>query len=1279
MRETAAKRIYSNRLWQVTGVLLLLAGVTFLTSCQGFSTAKAATQPTQSQAGTLSLNSASLDFGSVTAGTSKTLTVTATNTGTASVTVSSASISSQYFSLSAPTLPIAILTNQSVPITFAFTPNAAGSFNATVSVTSNATNTPATFSLTGTGVAASGQLALSSASENFGNVTVGSNQALSETVTNTGGSSITISQVGISGTGFALSGITAPMTLTAGQSASFSVTFAPQTAASATGNVTITSNAPTPTLTIPLSGAGVAAGALGSNPTSLSFGSVTIGSKQSLSETVTNTGGSSVTISQVGVSGAGFTLSGITTPATLTAGQSATFTVTFTPASAGTVNGSVTVTSTAPNPTLTLPLSATGVAPGALGSNPTSLSFGNVTVGSNQSLSETITNTGGTSVTISQVGISGTGFTLSGITAPVTLTSGQSATFSATFTPASAGSASGNITITSNASNPTLTIPLSGAGVTPGLLTPNPATLGFGSVIVGSKQALSETIINSGGSSVTISQVGISGTGFTLSGIAAPVTLTAGQSVSFSATFTPGSTGSVSGNVTITSTASNPTLTIPLSGTGVAPGALGSSPSSLGFGNVTLGGNQSLSETLTNTGASSVTISQVGVTGTGFSLSGITAPVTLTAGQSTTFTVTFTPQSAGSASGSLTITSTASNPTLTIPLSATGVTPGTVGSNPASLSFGNVTVGSNQSLSETVTNTGGTSLTISQVGISGAGFSLTGITAPVTLTAGQSASFSVTFTPASAGSVTGNITITSNASNPSLTIPLSATGVTPGALGSNPTSLSFGSLTVGSNKSLSETVTNTGGSSVTVSQVGVSGAGFSLSGITAPVTLAAGQSTSFTVTFTPGSAGSISGTVTITSTAPTLNIPLSGTGVAPGTLGSNPTSLGFGNITVGSNQSLSETVTNTGGSSVTISQVGISGAGFSLTGITAPLTLTAGQSASFSVTFAPQSSAGASGNLTITSNASNPTLTIPVSGTGIAPGTLGSSPTSLTFGSITVGNNQSLAETVTNTGGSSVTISQVGISGTGFSLTGITAPVTLTAGQSTSFTVTFTPQSAAAASGNVSITSNASNPTLTIPVSGTGTAAAGTLTVNPTTLGLGSVVVGTSGMASGSLTASGANVTVTAASSNNSVFSLGGLALPVTIPAGQSASFTVTFSPQVSGAASGSLTFTSNAQPTTATEALTGTGTPAPVHTVSLSWNASTSPNISGYNIYRAVFTTSCGSLAKINTVLNPTTLYTDTAVVDGTAYCYATTAVNSSNQESGYSNIASDVQIPAP
>ena len=197
---------------------------------------------------------------------------------------------------------------------------------------------------------------------------------------------------------------------------------------------------------------------------------------------------------------------------------------------------------------------------------------------------------------------------------------------------------------------------------------------------------------------------------------------------------------------------------------------------------------------------------------------------------------------------------------------------------------------------------------------------------------------------------------------------------------------------------------------------------------------------------------------------------------------------------------------------------------------------------------------------------------------------------------------------------------------------------------------------------------------------GTGTAAAGQLTVTPTALSLGSVVVGTSGTASGSLTASDANVTVTAAaSSNNAVFTVGGLSLPTTIPAAQSASFSVTFSPQTTGVATATLTFTSNAQTSMTTATVTGTGTAAPTYSVSLSWAASPSPDISGYNIYRAVYTTACGSFSKINSTLNMSTLYTDSVVMDGTSYCYASTTVNSSNEESGYSNIVSNVQIPDP
>jgi hypothetical protein len=595
-----------------------------------------------------------------------------------------------------------------------------------------------------------------------------------------------------------------------------------------------------------------------------------------------------------------------------------------------------------------------------------------------------------------------------------------------------------------------------------------------------------------------------------------------------------------------------------------------------------------------------------------------------------------------------------------------------------SLDFGDVTPGSSKNLTVTATNSGNKAVNISGVSISTKYFTLISPLFPVSLGAGQSTTLSISFTPNAVAEFSATLSVSSDAADGTQTLALSGAGA--GLLALNPSSEAFGSVNVGATKSQVVTITNNDSSSVSISQVSVNGSAFSIAGISTPVSVGASQSTTFTVTFAPKSSGSASGTVTVTSNAanPTLTLSVSGTGVAPGALSANPTSLSFGSVIDGSTGSLSETVTNTGGSSVTVSQVGITGTGFSVSGITVPVTINGGQSATFTVKFAPTVAGAVSGNLTVTSTATNPTLTIPVSGTGVAPGALSANPTSLSFGNVNDGSTGSLSETITNTGGSNVTVFQVGITGTGLSVSGITPPVTLNGGQSATFTVKFAPTVAGAVSGNLTVTSTATNPTLTIPVSGTGVSTAvAQLSVSPSTLALGSVMVGSSGTGTGTVTASGANVTVTAASTNNSVFTIGGFSLPHTIAAGQSANFTITFSPSTSGTASATLTFTSNAQPSTTTETLTGTGTPAPTHSVALSWNASTSPNISGYNVYRAGYTTSCGGFSKINNVLNTGTLYTDSSVANGSAYCFATTAVDTSNLESAYSNIVSNVKIP--
>ncbi|MGB8968120.1 MAG: hypothetical protein WCC16_04890, partial [Candidatus Sulfotelmatobacter sp.] len=128
----------------------------------------------------------------------------------------------------------------------------------------------------------------------------------------------------------------------------------------------------------------------------------------------------------------------------------------------------------------------------------------------------------------------------------------------------------------------------------------------------------------------------------------------------------------------------------------------------------------------------------------------------------------------------------------------------------------------------------------------------------------------------------------------------------------------------------------------------------------------------------------------------------------------------------------------------------------------------------------------------------------------------------------------------------------------------------------------------------------------------------------------------------------------------------------------QPLTFTVKFTPGATGTASASASFASTASNTPTAASVTGTGTAAPVHTVSLMWTASTTTGVTSYNVYRAIYSGSaCGSYTNIGSSPSPTTAYTDSVVADGTTYCYATTAIDPSG-ESGYSNV-SQAMIPAP
>src|SRR5206468_10699640 len=112
----------------------------------------------------------------------------------------------------------------------------------------------------------------------------------------------------------------------------------------------------------------------------------------------------------------------------------------------------------------------------------------------------------------------------------------------------------------------------------------------FSNVLVNGSSTQAVTLTNSGQTDIQVSQVGVTGAAFTTTGLVAPATIPAGQSVALQAKFAPTAAGAVTGAITITSDAQTATSTVALSGTGVAATyTMSLSPTSLNFGNVNVG------------------------------------------------------------------------------------------------------------------------------------------------------------------------------------------------------------------------------------------------------------------------------------------------------------------------------------------------------------------------------------------------------------------------------------------------------------------------------------------------------------------------------------------------------------------------------------------------------------------------------------------------------------------------------------------------------------------
>jgi hypothetical protein len=210
-----------------------------------------------------------------------------------------------------------------------------------------------------------------------------------------------------------------------------------------------------------------------------------------------------------------------------------------------------------------LPVSA--AATRQLACTPASLDFGAVIIGQTQTLLVGVTNQGQTSVTVSGITAGSAEFTTSNLTLPLVLSAGQSVDLSVTFTPTLTGWSYGTISFSSNASNPTLVLAVSGAGTRTEWGTSSPSSVSFGPVAMGTSSTVPVVLTNSRSSNLIMSKLGTSGNGFSVNGPALPLTLEPGQNVTVNVTFAPQAAGPDGGSLF----AYGLGLAVPLSGTGI--------------------------------------------------------------------------------------------------------------------------------------------------------------------------------------------------------------------------------------------------------------------------------------------------------------------------------------------------------------------------------------------------------------------------------------------------------------------------------------------------------------------------------------------------------------------------------------------------------------------------------------------------------------------------------------------------------------------------------------
>jgi hypothetical protein len=519
--------------------------------------------------------------------------------------------------------------------------------------------------------------------------------------------------------------------------------------------------------------------------------------------------------------------------------------------------------------------------------------------------------------------------------------------------------------------------------------------INFGAVTVGQASSATVSFVNSGAGAVQVSSVSVSGQPFKFMGPTAfPLTVAAGSTYSFQVEFSPSAAGSAAGQVTVVSNVTTGGVpSVSLSGIGVQAGPSAAT-------SAVLSGISCSDSSMVGAGTDSCFVALNTAAGSGgltvdltSSSTAVTVPATVTVPANTSG-VGFTAKVAAVGSSQSTVlTASAGGVSESFALEL-GAALRILSASANHVSFGTVAMNSPTTQSLTLTSSGTESVTINATSLTGSGFSVSGLGLPVILNPGQVVVLNVQFDPAAAGSVTGQLTIATDASSGRATV-IGLSGTGSGASGGGGGGGGSGATPVLTALSCSSaSMTGSGTDSCYVTLSGAAPA----AGVTVALASSSGAVTVPNSVTVPGgavSAGFAAAAAAVTTNqAATLTATASGTtqpfvlqlNAAGAFLSVSQTTIAFGDVSLNALGTQTLTLASTGTLPVTVNTAVLTGAGFTMSGITLPVVLNPGQSVTLALEFVPSVAGAASGQLTISSNATTGgTMVIPVSGTGAVP------------------------------------------------------------------------------------------------------------------------------------------------------------------------------------------------------------------------------------------------------------------------------------------------------